>query len=97
MPANILTFNSGNSAYAGFEIHQDHDTSPVSLHDHQPEKPPESDGWVSTVVRLKTSETRGPYKFTGEAMAEMRLWAAEIKGLKPVQDSVNESTEDKGE
>lgn len=97
MPANILPFTSGNSAYSDFEIHQEHDTTPSPPHDHGEEKLPESDGWISTVVLIKTGEKRGPYKFTGEAMQEMRLWAAEIKGLKPVQDSVNESTEEKGE
>ena len=78
MPANILRFDSENSQYAGFEIHQDHDDL-QEVHDHQKqENGPTGDGWLSTVVLVKTGEKRGPFKFTGDAQQAMRKWAEEL-------------------
>ena len=79
MPANILRFDSGNSPYAGFEIHQDHDDlQEVHDHKHVGDVPAAGDGWLSTVVLIKTGEKRGPFKFTGEAQQAMRKWAEEL-------------------
>lgn len=79
MPANILRFDSETSAYRGFEIHQDHDDL-KETHDHKPsEGGPAGDGWLSTVVHLKSGKTRGPFKFTGDAQIAMRKWAEELR------------------
>ena len=78
-PANILHFDSDNSPYRGFQIHQWHDKSEAAPHDH-PAEPPEvtGDGWISFVVRLSDGAKRGPYAFTGDAQQAMRKWAEEV-------------------
>jgi hypothetical protein len=86
---NILRFDSGSSPYCGFFIEQEH-APPDKPHPHERdpetgaiiETPPKHDGWLSTVVRKRTEtseeQRRGPFVFTGDAVEEMKRWAAEL-------------------
>jgi hypothetical protein len=72
---NVLKFDSGSSPFKEFQIDQNHATV-EEIHDHV-ERPIGGDGWSSIVRRIGTDEIRGPFAFLGDAMAEMRRWAAE--------------------
>lgn len=82
-PDNILQFLSDSSGFTGFTVEQRH-APPEPPHGHERdangkliEPKPTSDGWVSTVVENATGVVRGPFDFTGDAIAEMKRWAAE--------------------
>jgi len=74
-PDNILQFLSDSSAFTGFTIEQRHAPN-ETIHDHV-ERPLATDGWSSTVVNNATGVIRGPFAFTGDAIAAMKAWASE--------------------
>jgi len=71
--SNVIRFDSATSAFRDFTITQEPSVFEIA-HDHMPAEVT-GDGSESTVCR--GAEMRGPYKFLGDAMAEMKRWAAE--------------------